>query len=136
MKQQVQAALEAAGESALMYFGTRAQIVKACEEMSELITKLCKRLNQSPVTDTDIVDEVADVLIMANQMRRIYGEDAVDERIVFKLDRTMNFIRSRKVGEPILAGIAHENLNKGDACSYDPATGAIAPLKAEEVSHE
>ena len=61
-----------------------------------MTTALCKRLNGSPVSDAQIIDEVADVLIMTNQMRHVYGADQVDDRIVYKLGRTMDFIRTRK----------------------------------------
>lgn len=102
MKAQTQEALEAATESTLHAFGLQAQMVKTCEELGELTTALCKRLNNSPVSDAQIIDEVADTLIMANQMRHVFGADAVDDRIVYKLGRTMDFIRNRK-------GATHES---------------------------
>ena len=77
-------------------------MVKACEEMGELITQLCKRLNGSPTTDDKIVDEIADVLITAHHLRFIYGEEPVDLRVLFKINRTMEYIRNleekRKAG--------------------------------------
>lgn len=92
----VQSALEHAGESALIAFGDKAQMVKTVEECAELIVQLSKRLNNSPTTNEQIVDEVCDVLIMTMQMRKIFGAEAADARILFKLNRTMEFIRSRK----------------------------------------
>jgi NTP pyrophosphatase (non-canonical NTP hydrolase) len=108
VKPQTQAALEAATESTMLAFGLNAQMVKTCEELGELTTALCKRLNGSPVSDAQIVDEVADVLIMANQMRHTFGADAVDDRIVYKLNRTMEFIRTKK-------GQSHESETHGDS---------------------
>lgn len=88
--------LSVAGKAALAEFGQNAQMIKTCEELGELSTQLCKRLNGSPTTDAAIIDEVADVLIMANQMRTLFGAEAVDTRIEFKLNRTMQFIQKRK----------------------------------------
>lgn len=84
------------GPLCLQTFGERAQTIKTIEELGELTTALSKRLNGAPITDTDILDEVADVLIMANQMRHLYGEDAVDSRIAFKLNRTAQFMLTLK----------------------------------------
>ncbi len=101
MKTETQTALEAAGHSALIAWGADKQIVKCCEEMAELTQVLCKRLNGNPhVTKEQIVDEVADVLVMANQMRLLFGEGAVDERIQYKLNRVITKIdQQRKEGK-------------------------------------
>lgn len=61
---------------------------KAIEEMAELTVELCKvmggKFNQDKVRE-----EIADVLVMAYQMRYLYGSEQVDEIIHFKLDRTL-----------------------------------------------
>lgn len=77
-------------------FGQRAQMIKACEEMGELTQALCKRLNGSPIDDSKIIDEIADVLVIANQMRFYFGEAKVDERMIYKMHRTANFILAAK----------------------------------------
>ncbi len=92
MKSELQESIETTGTAAIVAFGERAQLVKACEELAELVTVLCKRLNRSPVDDRDIVDEVADVLIVVNQMRIIFGPELVDERIIYKLNRLLNAV--------------------------------------------
>lgn len=104
MRPATQTALEAAGESAVIAFGAKPQMIKTCEELGELITQLCKRLNNSPTSDESIIDEIADVIIMANQMRIVFGKDAVDDRIVFKLDRIMTFIRAREKSDAVPLG--------------------------------
>jgi hypothetical protein len=43
-----------------------------------------------------VIDEVADVTIMMRQMANIYGVDAVNERIKFKLDRLSKMINGGK----------------------------------------
>lgn len=84
--------IDRVGPAAFQCFGEKAQMVKTIEELAELMQVLAKRLNGSPVTDEQIVDEVADVLVMANQMRFLYGPSAVDSRMMFKLNRTANYI--------------------------------------------
>lgn len=88
--------LDQIGPIALQTFGDRAQMIKTLEELGELTRALAKRLNGSPIDDKEIVDEIADVLITGNQMRLLYGPAAVDERMIFKLDRTANFIIKMK----------------------------------------
>lgn len=98
MEKDIQTALDAFSESALLAFGDQAQTIKCCEELGELLSVLMRRLNGREVVQTEIIDEVADVLIMASQMRKMVGVEAVDERIRFKMNRTMEFIRNRKEG--------------------------------------
>jgi NTP pyrophosphatase (non-canonical NTP hydrolase) len=89
-------ALESFAQSALMNFSQKQQMVKTVEELGELTTQLCKRINESPKSDTaQIVDEIADVLVMVVQMREVFGREAVDTRVLFKLNRTMDRIRAR-----------------------------------------
>lgn len=69
-------------------WGLRVQMTKACEEMGELITQLCKVSNNNPqATDEKVVDEIADALITIMQMRDVWGPAVVDARIRYKLDR-------------------------------------------------
>jgi len=79
-------------------YGKTAQVDVAIEECSELIKALLKerrKLNSGETVDTSelrsaIIDEIADVLIMATQLEIIYecmGE--VDNRINFKIQRQM-----------------------------------------------
>jgi hypothetical protein len=68
-------------------WGDNPQKIKTVEELSELSVVMCKAINGSPVTFEQIVDEIADVIIVVNQMRHHYGEIQVDERIDFKLNR-------------------------------------------------
>lgn len=54
-----------------------AQMTCAAEECSELAAVLCRRLIGKG-TDADLLDEMADVEIMLAQLRRFYGDNAVD----------------------------------------------------------
>lgn len=76
---------------AINHFGVDHQIDKAIEEMGELITALSRRrLDRS--RREDIAEEIADVIIMANQLRIIYGGQMVDEIVQQKLDRLERYI--------------------------------------------
>lgn len=59
---------------AIAKWGEKAQTVKAVEELSELTKELCKVFcNQA---DTDhIAEEIADVEIMIEQLKRIYADE-------------------------------------------------------------
>lgn len=71
---------------AINHFGVDTQIDKALEEMGELITALSRRRLERSHRE-DIIEEIADVIIMANQLRIIYGGDLVDNAIDQKLQR-------------------------------------------------
>ncbi len=68
-------------------WGVDAQLNVAIEELSELIKEICKDKRGFGVPK-QIAEEVADVEIMCEQLRFIYGlDDAVDEWKDYKLKR-------------------------------------------------
>ena len=74
-------------EKALKTWGTPAQIMMALEEMSELTKELCKHFRGRP-NGAEIIDEVADVTIMMEQLRLILGiNEAVCEQMDVKMLR-------------------------------------------------
>ncbi len=70
---------------AVDHFGARHQIQKAIEEMGELITEL-SRLQDNRTSKELIRGELADVIIMAEQLRILYGPADVDACIERKLE--------------------------------------------------
>lgn len=85
---------------ALSHYGGRAQTAKAMEECDELGRALTSwaQAGRPPAGTrghSEVIDEIADVLIMAHQMRELFGAEAVDERIQFKIDRQ----RGRMLGD-------------------------------------
>lgn len=74
-------------------YGRDAQIIKAIEELSELIKALCKG-------DIDeIIDEAADVAIMLQQILMVKGiEYEVDSRIGYKIWRLQDRMDYRRYG--------------------------------------
>ena len=83
-------------------YGTNPQIDMAIEEMSELIKALLKwkRAKGAELTAARdcIVDELADVRIMARQMEILFQcEDEVERRIDFKVQRQKGRLEKREV---------------------------------------
>lgn len=73
---------------AIVKWGVNPQILLAIEEMAELQKELCKVLNgRGVVDDFAIRDEIADVLIMMEQLSAIYGINNVQEQKEVKLLR-------------------------------------------------
>ena len=77
-------------------YGADHQQDKAIEECSELIQAICK-YKESLDHVENIVDEIADVEIMLNQLKIIFectGE--VEDRIEFKINRQLERIAAEK----------------------------------------
>ena len=71
---------------AINIYGNSAQIRMAVEECAEL-TQVLMHFIRGRATKTEVAGEVADVLIMATQMRLIFGPEAVDAAIDAKMTR-------------------------------------------------
>jgi phosphoribosyl-ATP pyrophosphohydrolase len=80
-------------QRAIDAFGEENQINKAIEECAEFISAVIKP--HKPGEAERIVDEIADNIIMMNQMRLMFGKDVVDERIAFKLARLEQLIADK-----------------------------------------
>jgi NTP pyrophosphatase (non-canonical NTP hydrolase) len=72
--------------AAILHFGVPSQISKAIEELSELSTELARHQNKRAM-NVDIIDEIADCVIMLVQLTLIFGEDLVDKKIADKIAR-------------------------------------------------
>lgn len=89
-------------------YGTNPQIDMAIEEMSELTKALLKWRRAGGLELTEarrgIVDELADVRIMARQMEILFQcEDEVEKRIDFKVRRQEERLGKAKVIRNILS---------------------------------
>ncbi len=73
-------------EQAVVHFGEKKQIRKMVEECIELSQALI-HLPDGKSTQAECCDEIADVLIMAEQMKTIFGEENVRIAIDRKLKR-------------------------------------------------
>ena len=86
-------------EAALMRYGSEPQMLKAVEEMAELTKVLAKRMNGEGTMD-ELIDEIADVTIMMEQLRMIHGVGrAVQDRIDYKICRLADRVGMRGYGE-------------------------------------
>lgn len=73
-------------KSAIIMFGKEKLRLMCIEECAELINALAKE-TRDQVTNDQIIDEIADVMIMCKQMAIIYGNDEVNNRITSKFTR-------------------------------------------------
>lgn len=85
---------------ALAHYGSPAQVEKAIEECEELVEALARFQASSGVSmpgrgayTRDVIGEVADVLIMAEQLRLLFGPAEVDSAILGKIDRQRGRMR-------------------------------------------
>lgn len=75
---------------ALRHYGYRGQVIKTAEECSELSAAIMRFISPEPREQDPIiglVEELADVEIMLKQMRLIFGNSAIDDAVVVKLNR-------------------------------------------------
>ena len=78
-------------------YGRRNQEKQAISELSELLYVLTRRPDQRKIDwKNDLIDEIADVTIMLEQLRLIYDieNDEINERINFKLNRQRERIKA------------------------------------------
>ena len=74
-------------ESAIACYGMDSQVWMAVEEMSELTKELAK-LRRGRTTLNDLADEIADVTILMEQLRIMFGiNELVNHRMEFKIRR-------------------------------------------------
>lgn len=73
------------------YENQREVFVEECAEAIQAVQK-CKRNNTSVDAFTNLVEEVADVLITAEQMRLYLGAERVDKAIETKVNRQIGRI--------------------------------------------
>jgi len=71
---------------AIEHYGAEHQKIKAIEEMSELMIELARE-HCNRTTNDKIVEEIADVMIMAEQLSIIYGREYVQQFKTAKLQR-------------------------------------------------
>lgn len=69
---------------ALSTWGERAQMQIAIEECGEFIAALSQKMRGR---DSDVISEIADVVIVMRQMSMMFGNDAVYAAIESKINR-------------------------------------------------
>ena len=80
------------------HYGALLQREQFIEECSEAILAAQKsKRTPNPKTISDLQGEVADVLIMALQMRYLFGAEAVDRFVELKLSRQIKRIKEEEL---------------------------------------
>lgn len=75
-------------EEAIAHYGPESQIWIAVEEMAELMKELAKGHRPGGTTAEALVDEIADVTIMMEQLRILFNiNQPVQDRIDYKVRR-------------------------------------------------
>lgn len=77
------------------HYGAENQEAMTIGECAELIVALRHKARGRATAD-DVIDEIADVIIMTQQLSFIYGQSKVDNKIKEKLDRQLERIRNEK----------------------------------------
>jgi NTP pyrophosphatase (non-canonical NTP hydrolase) len=83
-------------KKAIETFGIEPQRKTAIEEMAELINAMMK-YDRGRNTKDDIIEEIADVTIMMQQLAIIYGQEEVQQQIDFKTNRLANKLKEKGV---------------------------------------
>lgn len=79
-------------KTAIDHYGETHQKVKAMEELSELSTVIARDINDDHSSREEIIDELADVYIMTQQLAIMYGEGHVIKRVYEKADRLVSLM--------------------------------------------
>ena len=80
---------------AVDHYGVEHQYWKAVEEMGELIVEIARRQDQR-TTKEHLQEELADVMVMTEQLRMILGKDETDSWVDRKLGRLLSLMRMPK----------------------------------------
>lgn len=88
-------------DTILSHYGKNHQIVKCIEELGELQCALARYINDDPRYTLDglkdnVIEEIADVYFMLDQMAHSFGYDEVQSIRADKLMRTMGNIMLEK----------------------------------------
>ena len=83
----------------LYNYGAHNQMLKCCEELSELEAVILKHINKDTNNTDEVLDEMADVYIMLEQMKNVFpfGENILTDRINYKLNRQMDRINGKQL---------------------------------------
>ncbi len=85
-------------KEAINVWGRDAQIQMIYEEVGEFLSVIGKYY-RGRNTEEEVIDEIADCLIMFNQAALMFGETKVSDQINFKMDRLKSRLRKIKVTE-------------------------------------
>ena len=84
----------------LAHYGVNNQYKQTIQECSELITALCHRM-ENRANHAAVIDELADVSIMVEQLANVYGRSSVEARIDAKLKRQLDRMEEEDRGRDL-----------------------------------
>lgn len=79
----------------IAHYGAQNQLVKLCEECGELIQQAAKCYSKGIPYSEDMIEEIADVLVMIKQFETVMSQpdrDLLDKIITEKLERQLERI--------------------------------------------
>lgn len=82
------------------HYGVPHQLVKLCEECGELIQQAAKCYDKGIPYSDDMIEEIADVLVMVEQFKAVMSQpdrDLLEDQVVYKLERQIK--RIEEMGE-------------------------------------
>lgn len=80
------------------HYGAQHQLVKLCEECAELTQQAAKCYDKGIPYSDDMIEEIADVLVMIEQFKAVMSQPARDlfeDQIVYKLRRQLDRIEEK-----------------------------------------
>ena len=79
-------------------YGETSQVLQSIEEMSELTKELLKNINRNENNEKEIIQEIADVIVMLTQLVMIYkiDVDKIYGAIEYKLERQEKRMNNEK----------------------------------------
>lgn len=81
------------------YYGFTSQANMLCEESAEYMVALNKLRRGKPEAYANVKEEVADIIVVAKQLRYLLGADEIDRIISDKLDRQIQRIEAEREEE-------------------------------------
>lgn len=81
----------------MRHYGADKQLTILCEECAELIQAACKCRRKGVTMHEDLIEEMADVIIMLMQFEttfNLFEKDKLDKTIAAKLDRQLERIEN------------------------------------------
>lgn len=111
----------------IAFLGREGQEKKFFEEMEEL----SRELGQKDVSESKVIDELADVYITLTQMMLMYGQNKVWEKIFYKMNRLEGMIDlSRRIEQEYYPNYEHcTTLSQFREMLWQKKDGSESPLK-------
>lgn len=97
------------------YYGFTSQANMLCEESAEYMVALNKLRRGKTEAYANVKEEVADIIVVAKQLRYLLGVDEIDRIISEKLDRQIQRIKDESEPETVeLPEVDTEGMQSGE----------------------